>query len=832
MPRDTLLDFFYDFSGYSDVFLLYDDGFRKRSYSYRESAEAARAFAAVLRQRGIEKGEKVIVWSENRPEWIFALWGCLLEGVVLVPVDYRSSPGLLSRIAGITGAKLALAGGEVQAQELKIPVLPIKTLAHWENATSGAVSVTREITRDHLAEIIFTSGATADPKGVLITHRNILANIVPVEREMLKYRKYARPFRPIRFLNLLPLSHLFGQAMATFIPPMLAGEVVFMRGHNPKEIVRQVHSRRISVIICVPKILEVLREYIIAIVPEAANEPPAGEKWLLRWWRYRRVHRALGWKFWSFVVGAAPLDPELEQFWSRLGYVVIQGYGLTETAPIVTLNHPFHTRKGTVGKPIAGVEVKIAPDGEVLVRGENVTSGYFQAEGENRLSFENGWLHTGDIGSLDAEGRLQIRGRKKEMIVTPEGLNVFPEDVERVLNAIPGVRDSAAVGKDRVHAVLILDPDADVGEIVRQANGRLEDHQQVRSASVWPGEDFPRTEGTRKLKRGQIAAWHEARQEGHAAPQASGRTGVLAKYAPGTPIAELGLSSLERIELMMELEQQGEGSIDEAAFTAAKTVGDLAALARQPRAPAPEPFQFPKWNRSRWADALRRINLPLWILPLARVFAWVRAEGLGNLKDLEGPVIFASNHQSYFDGPAILMAMPPRWRYRVGIAARKEFFEAHFHPRQHSAWQWFTNTLNYVLASLFFNIFPLPQREAGTKQALEYIGELAGDGWSILIFPEGRMTDAGEVRAFQPGVGMMAARLGLKVVPVRIRGLERVLNRTARFPTPGRCTVQFGKTIEVSGDDYAAIAKQIEAAVRDLVSSTGHPSPEHPSPGY
>ena len=810
MRRDTLLDFFKDFSAYTDSFLVYDDGFRSRRYTYRETAAAAQGFAAELRARGIRSGEKVIVWSENRPEWIFALWGCLLEGVVLVPVDYRSSPALLARIATITEARLALLGGEVEPPPLQIPAIPLSSLA----ARSGSAPASHDsLSRDNLAQIIFTSGATAEPKGVMITHRNILANIVPVERELLKYRKYARPFHPIRFLNLLPLSHLFGQAMATFIPPMLPGEVVFMRGHNPKEIVRQIHSRRISVLVCVPKILEVLREYIVAIVPEAAQEPPAGEKWWRRWWRYRRVHRALGWKFWSFVVGAAPLDPELEQFWSRLGYVVIQGYGLTETAPIVTLNHPFHARKGSVGKPIAGVEVKIADDGEVLVRGENVTSGYYQAEGENQLAFQDGWFHTGDIGSLDSEGRLQIRGRKKEMIVTPEGLNVFPEDVERVLAEIPGVRDAAVIGKDRVHVVFVLEPGAQVNEIVRQANTRLEDHQQVRTSSVWPGEELPRTEGTRKLKRAQIAAW--AAGQANPAPS-SGQSGVLAKYSPDTPIAELGLSSLERIELMMALEQQGEGSIDEAAFTAAKTVGDLTTLARQPRAPAAEPFEFPKWNRRWWANALRRVNLPLWILPLARIFAWVHVEGLDNLKGLDEPVLFASNHQSYFDGPSILMALPARWRYRLAIATRKEFFDAHFHPRQHGLWAWFTNTLNYVLASLFFNIFPLPQREAGAREALEYMGDLAGKGLSTLIFPEGRMTDHGEIRAFQPGVGMMAARLGMKVVPVRITGLDRVLNRTAHFPTPGCVTVRFGPPLACDSEDYKEMASQVEAAVREL----------------
>ena len=169
------------------------------------------------------------------------------------------------------------------------------------------------------------------------------------------------------------------------------------------------------------------------------------------------LHRAFGLKFWAFVVGAAPLAPALEDFWKRLGFVVIQGYGLTETAPIVTLNHPFRTSTGSVGSPVAGVEVKIADDGEILVRGENVTEGYFQPSGEpggpaaplpgeaGRIRDAEGWLHTGDIGEMDAQGRLFIRGRKKEMIVTPEGLNVFPDDVERELNAEPGVVESAAV---------------------------------------------------------------------------------------------------------------------------------------------------------------------------------------------------------------------------------------------------------------------------------------------------------------------------------------------------------------------------------------------------
>src|SRR4030095_5121541 len=160
--------------------------------------------------------------------------------------------------------------------------------------------------------------ATAEPKGVVITHRNVLANIVPVEREILKHKKWAKPFSPLRFLNLLPLSHMFGQAMATFIPPILAGEVIFMRGYNPVEIAAQIARRRISVLVSVPKILDVLREHVSRVDDVArafrTSGTPSGRHFTLRWWIYRRVHRLFGMKFWAFVVGAAPLDADLERF--------------------------------------------------------------------------------------------------------------------------------------------------------------------------------------------------------------------------------------------------------------------------------------------------------------------------------------------------------------------------------------------------------------------------------------------------------------------------------------------------------------------------------------
>jgi long-chain acyl-CoA synthetase len=847
VPRDTLIDFFHDLARARGSFLVYDNGFRSRSHTYGDVAQAARDFASALRALGLQKGDKVVLWSENRPEWVVAFWGCLLRGVVVVPVDYRASPDFLARVSRIVSARLVLVGQEVPPLVAgpEAPVWKLHELS-WPHGrtftgqptTGGADTagvtvndvIDRTIGPDDIAEIIFTSGATAEPKGVIITHRNILANIVPVEREILKYRRWSRPFAPIRFLNLLPLSHMFGQAMATFIPPMLPGVVVFMRGYNPVEIAALIKSRRISVLVSVPKILDVLREHVLRVArhPEI---PGPKQHFLRRWWRYRTVHQLFGWKFWAFVVGAAPLDSELETMWSELGYVVVQGYGLTETAPIVSLNHPFSTRKGSVGKAIAGVEVKIAPDGEILVRGENVTKGYFNAAAETALAFEDGWFHTGDMGEIASDGQLYIRGRKKEMIVTPEGLNVFPEDVERVLTHAAGVRDAAVVGarigtEERVHAVVALEEGADLDAIVREANAKLEDHQKIRRALVWPEPELPRTEGTRKLKHAVVRDWVVS---GGRTPPRDGGTdrlgSLLAKYTgradvpAGTTIEELGLSSLDRVELMVALEDAFQTPIDEGRFAEARDISDLRKLIDDAPAavvPPAEPVDFPTWNRSWLARAIRRASLPTWILPLARVFAWTRVEGREHLEKLRGPVIFAANHQSHMDTPVIMAALPPRLRYRVAPAMAKEFFKAHFFPDQYGRRAWFTSSLNYYLAALFFNAFPLPQREAGARQTLRYIGDVIEGGFSVLIFPEGRRTMNGAIDRFRPGIGMIAARLNVPVVPVRIEGLDRLLHQTWRMARPGRVRVAFGEPLQLTGDDYEALTDEVETAVRQL----------------
>jgi long-chain acyl-CoA synthetase len=487
-----------------------------------------------------------------------------------------------------------------------------------------------------------------------------------------------------------------------------------------------------------------------------------------------------------------------------------------------------------VGKAIAGVEMKVSDDGEILVRGENVTQGYFNAADETAKAFEDGWFHTGDIGEIGADGQVFIRGRKKEMIVTPEGLNVFPEDVERVLNQVPGVRDSAVVGlsssggsDERVHAVLVVDPGTDLEAVARAANAQLGDHQKIRRTLAWPEPELPRTEGTRKLKRAAVREW--VKSGGTPRQVASGTDALAALVArhagreqvsSTATIEELGLSSLERVELMVALEDAFGSRIDEAAFAEARSVADLKALVdkgAESGAAAPlEPVEFPSWNRSRLAWFIRRLSLPTWILPLGRIHAQLTVEGTAHLAGIDRPVIFAVNHQSHFDVPVVLMAMPARFRYAVAPAMAKEFFKAHFFPAQHSRLAWFTNSLNYYLAALFFNAFPLPQREAGTRQTLRYIGEVLESGYSVLIFPEGKRTDHGEIARFRPGIGMIASKLDVPVVPVRVEGLDRILHHTWKMPRRGPARVAFGAPLQLSGDDYEALARQVEDAVKAL----------------
>src|SRR5713226_2996706 len=430
----TLATYLEDFlSRGSEPAFVHREGLRVKRWSYREIAKTSLQFARELEAREIEKGERVLLWARNSPEWVSAFFGCLLRGVIVVPLDLQSEPGFVKRVEAQVKAKLALCDATTSGLvEQTLPVIELDELSSQISHHSSNPYPITDDRYDDAVEIVFTSGTTAEPKGVVITHRNLMANLTPLDREIKRHLKWERLFHPVRFLNLLPLSHVFGQFMGIFVPQLLGGEVFFQESLSPSQIVETVKRERVSVVITVPRILEGLRERIERVYDAHGKleqlrkeiEASEGQHFIRRWWKFRRVHGMFGWKFWAFVSGGATLNPKTETFWRRLGFAVIQGYGMTETASLISVTHPFKVRRGSIGRVMPGQEVKLAEDGEILVRGENVSPGYWRDDAQAKVG-DGGWFRTGDIGEMDEDGKLYFKGRKKEVIVTSAGVNIY-----------------------------------------------------------------------------------------------------------------------------------------------------------------------------------------------------------------------------------------------------------------------------------------------------------------------------------------------------------------------------------------------------------------------
>ncbi|HEX8567031.1 MAG TPA: AMP-binding protein [Pyrinomonadaceae bacterium] len=508
--RESLLSFLYENAeNETDVAFASKRKLRGERWSYARVAATAFQFARELERRGIGKNDSVVVWGENRPEWVAAFYGALLRGVVVVPLDDQSAKDFVQRVCEQSKPKLLLRGTQIDSDDLNLPEIRLEDLSRVVAVHSKDFYPANDISRSDLAEIVFTSGTTAVPKGVCLTHENILANVEVLESAIKKYRKYQFLAHPLRILNLLPLSHVFGQVMGIFVPPLLRAEVVFLNRFNPSEIIETIKRERVSVLATVPRVLETLRRKI-ELDFESAGKLESFQKQLAeaerssilgKWLRFRRIRRQFGFRFLTFVTGGAPLNAETEIFWRRLGYAVAQGYGMTETAALVSLNNPFKSRRGSLGEVMRGQEIKIDESGEILVRGKNISPGYFGAE---QKSNDDGWLRTGDIGAMDETGRLYFKGRKKDVIVTAAGLNVYPEDLEAALARQPEIKDSAVVGIEGENgteavAALILQS-GDAAKAVARANESLAPHQQIRRFVVWTEADFPRTATQKSAK--------------------------------------------------------------------------------------------------------------------------------------------------------------------------------------------------------------------------------------------------------------------------------------------------------------------------------------------
>lgn len=758
-------------------------GFRNKKTTYGEIESGAFRIAAAFQELEVQPGDRIIIWGENSARWAMTFYACLLSGIVAVPLDASFTSEFVNKIAAITEARLICSDQDGAAWNKLFE----STKTYVPDATPPAPET--------LLEIIYTSGTTGDPKGVMITHRNLLANLLPIHKEIQKYLKYTKLFSQFGFVHLIPLSHLFGQVMGLFIPQMLGGKIIFT-DPAPPQVVRAVKTNRASAIICVPHELSLLRKMVERkqiIKTETVNGT------LKRWWKYRKIHRMLGLKFWAFIVGGATLPKDDEQFWTKLGFAVIQGYGLTETAPSVTITHPLKgIVHGSVGKVLPGLEVKIADDGEVLVRGPNVSPGYFRNEDATREMFEDGWLRTGDLGRFDENRNLILVGRKKEVIVLPGGMNVYPEDVEAALNQQSGVRESAVVNggtddKPRVHAVLVLRENADADEVVANANSILQPHQQIQSWSLWPHDELPRT-STGKLKRLTIQKGTTGTVSDESQVERIASKILEGRIDSSKLDSDLGLSSLERLELMMELEQKTGVDINETEFTKAKRMSDVVRLIDQPVTKQSEEYSPFKW-RLWWPLRLfRKFAWYALAAPAMRIRMKVHGSGLENLKNIEGPVLFVSNHQSILDPPVILKALPRKWRGKLAPAMGTN-----------------RRKIDLMASSIFFNSYPLPVTGVGLRSAIQHTGWLADHGYCPLVFPEGKRTQDGSMFPFRPGIGVIVKETGLRVLPIVLKGAFEVWPETARGPAKGDVHVHFGPVFDFAGKQPEEITNELES---------------------
>jgi len=830
VPRSTILEYLANFERRGDeIAYAQRRGYRTQRFTYSQIAGLAARFARELETRNIGKGERVFIWAENSAQWVAAFFGCLLRGAVVVPMDRIATPDFALRVANETEARLALCSRELLPRFAGIPALDLESLPELVSARSRDLYPSPTLGRDDVVEIVFTSGATADPKGVVITHGNILANLETFEPEIAKYLRYERPFHPIRFLNLLPLSHVFGQFLGILIPQLIGGTVIFQESLNPSEIISTIRRERVSVLVAVPRLLDSLKEKILR-EHEAAGSlagfekelAAAGKKrFLHRWFVFHRIHRRLGWKFWALISGGAALSAQTEEFWRALGYAVIQGYGLTETTSLISVNHPFKLGRGSIGKALPGRELKLSEDGEILVRGESIASSYWQGRRMQPVRGEEGWFHTGDLGALDEQGHLYFKGRKKQVIVTPAGLKVFPADLEAALRRQPAVRDSVVIPLEREGnaescAVIIpRSPDADLAAAVSRANGTLAQHQKILHWLAWPEPDFPRT-GTQKIQVAALQEFARARtQRSSAAAPAGALAQILERVRKGGAKSLEELSSLDRVELMSALEDRYEVDLDDQDFAQAKTISELQSALRD-TAPRQQQFDYPRWTQCWPVRALRVLVYQLLTWPATLLMTAPRVIGRENLHGVRGPLLIVSNHVTYIDVGFVLYALPMRLRHHLATAMRGELLiEMRRPPCVRFFLRRWLDQLDYFLVVALFNVFPLPQR-SGYRESFAYAGELADRGSSVLIFPEGARTPDGEVHAFRSGIGLLASRLRLPVLPMKIEGLY-ALKQAGKHFAPGKVTVKIGALVSFAAtDDPDAITRQLEQRVGEL----------------
>ena len=839
------------------------------TWSYTRLAATAHGLAAGLHEAGVGRGEPIALLAPNGPLWVLCYFAIVSAGAMAVPLDDLTRDRELGRQLSHCGCRRifttrrhldALRGLEGGA-ELDVTLLDDADGAAGARDWRALLAEPRplpEPAADAPASLLFTSGTTGTPKAVPLTHRNILANLEALLAEPLVGAED-------RVLLPLPLHHAYPFTVGMLGTLASGATLVFPAGLAGPQIVAALRATGASVIVGVPRLYTAILAGIEGKAAGRGGLPAALFPRLLAlstWLRrrlglrlgrrlFRRLHAEIGPELRLLASGGAHLDTATAWRLEGLGWEVLTGYGLTETAPILTFNRRGRARLGTEGLPVAGVELRIdaaagAAFGEVLARGPNVFAGYWDNEPATRAAFTaDGMFRTGDLGALDPDGYLTIVGRTKEMIVLPGGLNVFPEDVEAVYAESPFIRDVAVLERGGALVALVM-PDSDA---IRERGAArfaalLRDEIEARSQHL-PGslrlsgfavarEALPRTH-LGKLRRHLLPEIYGRAERGSgaiaAAPSAEDQAMLerppireiwawLAARFPGrelsldtSPQLDLGIDSLAWTGLTLEIEERFGIALTDRALARVVTLRDLlheATKAEVQARPAGGARHLTA-EEARWlhhpGPALTVLGLVLYWLNRAvmRGLFRLRVEGLERLP-ATGPLVLAPNHASFLDPFAVAAALP--WR-----RLRRTWW---------AGWtgRLFTNPA-VRLFSRAAQIVPVdPDR--GPAAALAFGMWILERGNTLIWFPEGRRSPTGELLPFLPGVGLLLARSGAPAVPARIFGSFAALPRGRRLPRLRRLTVLFGRPLgpaDIAAVPGAESFERIAEALHDAVAA-------------
>jgi long-chain acyl-CoA synthetase len=792
-------------------------------YDFEHLCYMARQTAHYLRSLGIRKGDRIMIIAVNSPQWVVLFLGAQLIGAVVVPVDARSNAEAAYEYAKQTNPKLVFKNERLLPDlERTYVAKPLEKLDRLV-ASFPDEPLAEKLDGSETAVIVFTSGTTAAPKGVVLTQQNILANISGVADIITITPDWS-------LLSVLPLSHMF-ELTASLTVFAYGASIAYLTRVTPLTIAKGLKHYRPTTLLAVPELLIVLLERVRqtaeatgkgrllrALFAVAGHLPFAVRRTL-----FASVHREFGGRLHTVVCGGAPVPVATAEAWERMGVRIVQGYGLTETSPILTVNGLKERRLDSQGMILPNVRLRIAKsDGEIQAKGPSVFSGYWLQPDATKAAFtRDEWFKTGDIGRVEG-GWLHIQGRAKFTIVLSSGLKVFPEDVELAAYGNEALKALCIVGVkhtegETVEAVLISDrDDAAVKKAIAEVNAGLQPFQHITGWQRWPEADFPRTR-LLKIDRKAVQAWANEEpspatdEKAASQPDADPLTECI-RLSVDKPhlvirtddkLTDLGLDSLRRLNLVSLLEEQLSIVIDESAITATTTVGQLRTLtAKNPanhQKTAPEP-SWPLHPAVRFIGNLLRDSL---LGTATGIWVSQRTVGVKNLPDPTQPAIYMFNHVDNFDGPVAFRALPRRLRNRLAVAQAADFMAEH--------------RVVAAGARLCYTAFDFA-RQAPFLPSLEYTAKLVDEGWSIAMFPEGKIARTPRLRPFKSGIGLLAVELGVPIVPVKTEGLYGTLPLHAKWPRKrSHVTITIGKPVTFAPNtSYDEATGQLEKRMRDL----------------